>query len=213
MYPSSRSRARIITLTIAVATMLSTNFGTLAAREAISQKERDFAVKHLEETKSKFIASIEGLSEAQWKFKPTPERWSVAEVAEHIALSEELILSMITDRVLKTPEARPPEGAITDEGIIKALTDRTSKAQAPEVLKPSGRWTTQADLVKDFLARRAKTIAYVKETQDPLRSHSTPHPVFKSLDGYQWLLLLSAHSARHTAQIEEVKADPGFPKK
>jgi hypothetical protein len=213
MYPSSRSRIRIITLTIAVAALLLTNFGTLAAPEAISQKDREFAVKHLEETKSKFLASVEGLSEAQWKFKPAPERWSVAEVAEHITVSEELILSLVTDRVLKTPEAKPPEGAMTDEGIIKALTDRTNKASAPEMLKPTGRWATQADLVKDFVARRAKTLAYVKETQDALRSHSTPHPVFKSLDGYQWLLLLSAHSARHTAQIEEVKADPGFPKK
>ena len=35
---------------------------------------------------------------------------------------------------------------------------------------------------------------------------------FGTLDGYQWLLLLSTHSERHTAQIEEVKADPNFPK-
>ena len=34
-----------------------------------------------------------------------------------------------------------------------------------------------------------------------------------TMDGYQWLLLLSAHSGRHTEQIEEVKADPNFPTK
>ena len=43
--------------------------------------------------------------------------------------------------------------------------------------------------------------------------HSVPHPALKTIDAYQWLLLLAAHSARHTAQIEEVKADPNFPKK
>jgi hypothetical protein len=38
------------------------------------------------------------------------------------------------------------------------------------------------------------------------------HPVFKTLDTYQWLLLISAHMRRHTLQIVEVKADPNFPK-
>jgi hypothetical protein len=33
------------------------------------------------------------------------------------------------------------------------------------------------------------------------------------LDAYQWMLFQGAHSKRHTAQIEEVKADPNFPKK
>lgn len=38
-------------------------------------------------------------------------------------------------------------------------------------------------------------------------------PLGKKLDGYQWVLFISAHSERHTKQINEVKADPGFPKK
>ena len=56
-------------------------------------------------------------------------------------------------------------------------------------------------------------MAYVKETNDNLRGHGGPHPIFKILDGYQRLLLLSGHSARHTAQILEVKASPGYPSK
>jgi len=32
------------------------------------------------------------------------------------------------------------------------------------------------------------------------------------MDGYQWILLLSAHSRRHTAQLNEVKANANFPK-
>jgi len=32
------------------------------------------------------------------------------------------------------------------------------------------------------------------------------------LDGYQWVLLLSGHAARHTAQILEVKERPGYPR-
>jgi len=53
----------------------------------------------------------------------------------------------------------------------------------------------------------------VKTTTDDLHGHAGPHPVFKMLDGYQWVLLLSGHSARHTAQIEEVKTNAGYPAK
>lgn len=212
----TRTRARYGRPLLSFAAALSL-FVAVAApssgADALTQKERDYAVKYLEETRDKFLASVEGLSEAQWKYKPAPDRWSVAEVAEHIALSEGIILQLVTDRVMKTPAARPPVGSATDESVVKGITDRSGKFQAPEMLKPTGKWATREELTKDFLAGRGKTVAYVKETQDDLRAHSAPHPVLKTIDAYQWLLLLAAHSARHTAQIEEVKADPNFPKK
>jgi hypothetical protein len=33
------------------------------------------------------------------------------------------------------------------------------------------------------------------------------------LDAYEFVLLIAAHSERHTKQINEVKLDPNFPKK
>ena len=53
---------------------------------------------------------------------------------------------------------------------------------------------------------------YVHTTNDDLRDHFGPHPMLGTLDAYQWILLISAHSERHTKQIEEVKADPNFPR-
>jgi hypothetical protein len=45
---------------------------------------------------------------------------------------------------------------------------------------------------------------YIRTTNDDLRDHFFEHPAFVTLVGCQWLLLLATHSARHTAQIEEV---------
>lgn len=53
---------------------------------------------------------------------------------------------------------------------------------------------------------------YIRTTNDDLRDRFFDHPVLGPMEGYQWLLLIATHSARHTAQIEEVKADPNFPK-
>jgi hypothetical protein len=68
--------------------------------------------------------------------------------------------------------------------------------------------------VKLFLDNRAHTIEYMKTTQEDLRDHLFDHPVpaIGTLDGYQWILLISGHTRRHTAQILEVKADANFPK-
>jgi uncharacterized damage-inducible protein DinB len=183
-----------------------------AAQEQLSQKDRDAAVKYLEDTRAKFLASIDGVSDAQWTFKPGPDRWSIAEVAEHIAISETTILQLVTDRILKTPKAPADPARPTDAKVMEVITDRSGKAQAPEMLKPTNRWPNRAALTKEFEAARTRTIDYVRTTKDDLRGHAMPHPALQTIDGYQWVLLLAAHSARHTAQIEEVKAAAGYPR-
>ena len=184
-----------------------------AYAQPLTQQERDSLLKHLLQTRKAFLESISGLSDAQWRFKAAPDRWSIAEVAEHIAISETTILRIVTDEIPKGPALARPSNSVSDEKLLAWLLDRTSKFQAPEVLKPTHRWATRDALTKDFLAARERTATYVKTTTDDLRGHGAPHPVFKMLDGYQWVLLLSGHSARHTAQIEEVKASAGYPAK
>lgn len=182
------------------------------APSELTAKDRDVAVKYLEETRKKFLASIDGLTEAQWTFKAAPDRWSIAEVAEHIAISESTILGLVTGQVLKSPPLAADTPRVSDQQMLDALVDRSSRFQAPEMLRPASRWSSRAALTTDFNVARDKTVAYVKDTKDDLRGHGMPHPVLKTLDGYQWVLLVAGHSARHTAQIEEVKTDPKYPK-
>jgi hypothetical protein len=95
--------------------------------------------------------------------------------------------------------------------VLKTITDRSFKAKAPEALQPKRQFSTPEAALQKFHEGRELTIAVAKN-RDDLREHAGPHPVFKELDAYQWLLYLSGHSMRHTAQIEEVKVSPGFPK-
>ncbi len=184
-----------------------------AAGAPINSAEREKAIAHLEKTRSGFLTSIRGLSAEQWSFKPAPEVWSAAEVAEHITVSESFILELVQNKVLPAPSdpAAIAEAKGKDEQVLQMVPDRTERFKAPEFLHPKARWT-QAELPGVFGGARAKTIEFVRTTQDDLRGHTAPHPVLKTLDAYQWILLLSAHSERHTKQIEEVKSHPNFPK-
>src|SRR5258708_12161213 len=86
------------------------------------------------------------------------------------------------------------------------------EAEAPEFLQPKGRWPDSASLIAHFKESRDRNIAYLQSTEDDLRGHFLEHPVFKTLDAYQMMLLMSAHCERHTLQINEVKTDPNYPK-
>jgi len=185
-----------------------------AASTPLTAQEREFALQQFQTTHDNFLKSISGLSEKQWRFKPAPDRWSAAEVAEHITVSETTIMGLIQKQLMQSPAAPEKRAEVKgkDQMIIERMPDRSHKAQAPEMLRPTGRWATEAELTKVFEESRKANMDYIRTTSDDLRDHFFSHPVFGPMDGYQWLLLLSAHSGRHTEQIEEVKADPNFPK-
>ena len=179
----------------------------------ITREERSKAVKYLEKTRAEVLAATKGLSEAQWNFKPAPDRWSVAEVTEHIAAAEDFLRDMVRDKVMTAPARTETEDVkAIDEMVLQKVPDRTHKVQAPEPLRPTNRFGSPKNSLKHFRESRAQTIAFLKSTKD-LRQHAIDSPLGKKLDGYEWVLLIAAHSERHTKQINEVKADPNFPKK
>ena len=183
-----------------------------AADGSMTPAERAYLLEQLETSKKNMLASIQGLSAAQWTFKPAPEAWSVQECAEHIILAENFIFGG-AQQILKTPVVERPalSNEEVDRKIVAGVEDRSHKVKAPEAIVPSGKFATPEDAAREFTARRDKTIAYVTTTTDDLRVHVGPGPA-GPMDAYQFLLLLAAHSARHTAQIREVESNPGYPK-
>jgi len=192
---------------LAVAPVMAADGGSL------NDAERAFLIDQMEMSKKAFLASISGLSDAQWKFKPAPEVWSVAECAEHIVLSEDFIFAG-AQGVLKSPAVARPEksNAEVDKQLSVIVQDRSHKATAPEPLVPSGKVNSPADAARLFTEKRDAHEAYVKTTNDELRTHVGPGPV-GPMDAYQFLVLMATHTARHTAQIKEVQANANYPAK
>lgn len=186
--------------------------GAWAPAQSLSPADRDRAMKYLQSTEQGVIEATKGLSTAQWNFKPAPDRWSVAEVTEHIAAAEDYLFAMITTQLMSAP-ARPAgeEVKSIDDMVMMGVPDRSHKAQAPEPLKPTNRYGSPEASLKHFEESRAKTEDFLKKTDD-LRAHASDSPLGKKLDGYEWILFVAGHSERHTKQINEVKADPSFPK-
>ena len=196
---------------VLIASLLMAGAAATSAQE-VTQAEKDKALQYLETTKKGVLEATKGLSEAQWNFKPAPDRWSVAQVMEHIATAEDFIRGMLKEKIMMAPAGEPGRDVKkTDEGVLAMVPDRTTKLQAPEPLVPTNRFGSPDASVKHFVDSRATTADFLKSTTG-LRDHVADSPMGK-LDGYEFVLLIAAHSERHTKQINEVKADPNFPKK
>jgi hypothetical protein len=186
-------------------------FGLQARAQELSQADRDKALQYLESTKQAVLESAKGLSPAQLNYKPGPDRWSVAECLEHIASAEDFLRTMITEQVMKSADVPGRDVAKIDAGILQGVPDRSVKRQAPEPIKPSNKYGSAEASEKHFVESRATTEALLKNTPD-LRQHAMVFVSGPPMDAYEWILVIAAHSERHTKQIEEVKASPGFPK-
>ena len=207
----------ITMLTVGLTVGLSAGLSAAAPTRAqeLTATEKDRAVQYLETTRKNILEATRGLSDAQWNFKPAPDRWSIAQVMEHIATAEDFIRGNITDNVMKAPapDMTGRDVKKIDDGVIAMLPDRSHKISAPEPLVPSNKYGTPAGSVAHFVESRAKTEAFVENTPG-LRLHATdgPGPMGVKLDAYEWVLLIAGHSERHLKQILEVKADANYPK-
>jgi hypothetical protein len=183
-----------------------------ASAQQVTSAEKDRALQYLESTKKSVLEATKDLSEAQWNFKSAPDHWSVAQVMEHIAASEDFIRdNLIKEKVMVSPGAQSRRDVKqTDEAVVAMVPDRTRKAQAPEPLVPTNRFGSPDGSVRHFVESRATTEQFLKSTTG-LRDHVVDGPVGK-MDGYEFVLFIAAHCERHTKQISEVKADPNFPK-
>jgi len=186
--------------------------GAARAQDA-SAADKEKALALLESSKKGVLAATKGLTEAQWNFKPAPDKWSIAECMEHIAAAEDFIRGQVEQNILKAPAAPDRDIAKIDAGILANVPDRTNKVQAPEPLKPTNRFGSPEAAIKHFVESRAKTEEFLKTTPD-LRGHAVDSPGGNGKwDAYEFILLIGAHSERHTKQIEEVKTSPGYPAK
>jgi hypothetical protein len=203
-------RNKCLTRTLFALFLITGAAGTSA--QEVTPAERDRALQYLESTKKNVLEATKGLSEAQWNFKPAPDRWSVAQVMEHIAASEDFIRdNLIKEKVMVSPARQLGRDVKqTDQAVVAMVPDRTRKAQAPEPLVPSNRFGSPDGSVRHFVESRATTEQFLKTTTG-LRDHVIDGPVGK-MDGYEFVLFIAAHCERHTKQINEVKADPNFPK-
>ena len=180
---------------------------------AITEDDRKRLTQYLTETRERLLGTARGLSPQQLNHKPGPDRWSVAEVLEHLTVTESRLLPRIEAVLQGSPDpAKASAWEGREEALLQSVISRSPRVQAPDPIQPTGRWGHE-ELFRQMEAARGRTSEFAATTNAPLRGFFQTHPVLGELDCYQWLLITGAHWERHRAQIEEVKADVNFPRR
>lgn len=168
--------------------------------------DRQRVIAHFQMTESWLADEIAGLSPEQLRFRPSPTVWSVTDCVEHLVLAERNYWSMYQGAMKQPPVKKGSPSQDVDRlwyGI-----DRTERAKTVGSETPKSTFPDAATALAEFRKLRTEMLGYIQTTQEDWRHHLIPE---WSRDGYQWLVMISAHSQRHILQIREIKHDANFP--
>ncbi len=164
-------------------------------------------------------ALVEGLTEAQLNWKPAPERWSIAQCLDHLAVTVSQFKNYFP-KALSLGRAKwpatgnvPYRPSFLGGWLVKQVNPATMrKLPAPRVFRPSSSAISKA--LENFLREQNDFLAVVREARGVdynktrLRSPVTPLMRYSLADAFTVTIL---HEQRHLAQARRVREAPGFP--
>jgi hypothetical protein len=172
--------------------------------------DRQYLLENLQRTKNEIIRATENLTEAQWSFKPAPDKWSIGQVLEHLGLYER-IFEQEADIMLSTPpEPDLYKAAYADSVYINWMND-PSAHKAEKNATPLGLMKGKDNLTF-FLFGRESILAFVQNTSYDLKAHYTFRWGDEKRRSIHSLMVIHfAHTDRHLKQMERIKKSEGYP--
>jgi uncharacterized damage-inducible protein DinB len=166
--------------------------------------------EYVEMQRTALLETAATLSADRWGERPAPDRWSVNELIEHLAMVEHSCARVIAKAVAESRAASL--GAESDESSVLAaldharVTDRSNRMQVPDRVAPTGRLRRQQSL--DALAASRAELRQALRDADGLALGTIrrQHARLGELDLYQWILFVGQHEARHRSQLGEIVA-------
>jgi len=158
------------------------------------------------------------LTPSQLNWKPSAERWSVAQCFDHLLTSNKGYLPII-DNVLAGYkrtfwQSMPVLPGLMGKLLVKSMDPAsTRKVKAPKRFQPA-QSEISASVINDFVAQQKQMIDKMKATEHlDLEKIVITSPVagvviYSLMDAYR---LIVVHEQRHFQQAKRVTEEPGFP--
>ena len=180
-----------------------------------TEQDRQFLLEGLQSTQLELMKEVEDLNAQQIAFKPDSNRWSIAEVLEHLGTFEAILHWDIFCNQFTPEQSGFTSNSTVKDSIMLAYATDTTKGKAPPVAVPQGRFTGLRELINYFDYQRAEVIKLVEHSTADFRKHYIYRPTewgdWAVRDLHQYIIVYITHTTRHTNQIRRIKSDPGFP--
>ena len=165
----------------------------------------------LDTARAALAAAVERVPPALRQKRPGPERWSAAEVIEHISIVERIFGGRVTDAITTARSgglaAEAGDRAPLPDAIETRMADRVNKRTAVEAAQPTGSLDAAAAwaALEAGHERLRQTVAGAEGLA--LGKVTIAHPFFGEMSVYQFVELMAAHEMRHAEQITEIARD------
>lgn len=162
----------------------------------------------LEAGRRDFLEATRDISAERAAAKPLDEGWTVLECIEHVVAVEKRYLGWIASGTA----IEPRRDGDREMRLFATIRNRLTKLEAPEALRPHGRFDTLPAAVAEFNAARDQSVLAAKERGDAIYAIGAKHPRFGNLNGAELLHLMDGHARRHADQIREASEPAVRPK-
>src|SRR5260370_9952131 len=100
-------------------------------QHGLSIEQRRNAMKYLTETREAVERHVAQLTEAQWNFKPSAQKWSILDVLEHLVLFENYTHYVISSMKEVPPNESDYDPLAIERFLLSTVSDRSKKLQSP----------------------------------------------------------------------------------
>lgn len=170
--------------------------------------------EHLKDSLRELNEQMAALAPGQWEATAPEGGWTIAGIVEHLATVERGVTVRL--RKLAGGEPAGAEALLAtvgkEERIAASMPLRERVVEAPEPVRPNGRYGEWPGAWEALQEARAKTIAWLREEQAWLEAVVMPHQALGPLTGRQWMRFLAAHTERHVGQIRQILAETEKPR-
>ena len=165
----------------------------------------DGIVADLRADRDRLRRAVERVPAPRREWRPGADRWSVAEILEHLVIVETRAATIVRELAATAPAiagtSSRSEPMVFDRTVLR---DRSQRIMAPAPIQPTGRMSA-ADAWAALEQSRVALLAAVREAEGrEMSAVSRTHPRLGLLNGYEWIAALGGHEERHAAQIEEI---------
>jgi len=165
-------------------------------------------LRHLDVNRIALREAVDAIPPDLHETRPGPDRWSVAEVLEHLDRAERRLTHLFTTRLAEARAAGlEPErdtSSIVDTIDHDVLLDRGRRISAGEHVLPRGELDSSAAWTALEEARQRLRELVLAYDGLAIGTVTQAHPVLGTLGAGQWFAFLGSHEARHAAQIREI---------
>jgi hypothetical protein len=153
---------------IVPALLLALTLPVVLPAQGLTAGDRQRLLAHLDMTESWLVSELNGLSEAQLRFRMKPDSWSITDVVEHLSIAEPQYWTQLTESMKQPPTTEKLPA--TDAGILWYGIDRTNRTTTGEARVPTGKLKDARQPLDAFLKLRGTMRDYAGKTTDDLRS-------------------------------------------